>query len=202
MSEPPLAGLHDPDPAVRARSCRELVRDPSAVLFAPALEAALGDDSRAVQRAAAEALVALAPRDPDIRERLRRGLRSPDRRLRRGALDAIRRLEAPEPGWLPAIVEALACERGDERWIAARLLVELARLHPETRGVAGGLARDDARPRVRRMALFCLRQLSPGDEVTERLLLAVAREDRDAEVRRAARLALAADARRPGGPLL
>lgn len=192
MTHPLLAGLRDREPAVRARSCAEIARDPSAVLFADALAEALGDESRLVQRAAADALVALAPRDDAMRARLRRGLRSPDPRVRRGSLDAVRRLERPEPGWLPAIVEALASERGDERWVAARLLVDLGRLHPETRGVAAGLLRDDARPRVRRMAIFCLRQLDPGDPASERLLQEVADRDAHPEVRRAARLALAA----------
>lgn len=191
MSHPLLARLRDPDPEMRVRACREVAEDPSAVLLLDALGEGLADPERTVRRAACDGLVALAGRHPEVAVLLKRSLRAADPTTRRSALDALRRLGPPEPGWLPVLVEALASEHGDERWTAARLLVDLGRLHGETGSVASGLALHDERPRVRRMALFCAVELAPDDPATHDLLERLC-ADGDAEVRRAAGLALSA----------
>lgn len=188
--------MRDVDASVRARACREVAEDPSAVLLLDALAAALEDADRRVRRAACDSLVALAARHDEVQTVVRRSLRGTHPDARRAALDVTRRLGPPEPGWLPVIVEALGSDHGDERWTAARLLVDLGRLHGETRGVASGLARTHERPGVRRMALFCAVELAPDDPAT-RALLEESTTDPDPEVRRAAQLAL--DASRTRG---
>ncbi len=183
--------MQDRDPAIRAPAYREVADDPSAVLLLEALAAGLSDVERSVRRAAADSLVALAPRHGEVQPLVRRALRGTHPDARRAALDVARRLGPPEPGWLPALVEALASKRGDERWTAARLLVDLGRLHGETAGVAAGLAHADERPVVRRMALFCAVELAPDDPST-RALLEQSTGDEDPEVRQAAKIALGA----------
>ncbi len=195
MSHPLEQALAAPDPGRRAQACREAGDDPSAVLLSELLLGALGDPSREVQRAAAETLARIAREDAATERELQKSLRAPQIERRPGALDACSRLAPPAPGWLPAIVDALDARSGELRWLAARLLVDLARLHPETTAVAAGLARDDPRPRVRRMALFSALQLAP-DEGAARSLLDDAGDDRDPEVRRAAELGRAARSRR------
>ena len=196
MSHPLRAALLDADAVLRARACREAASDPSASLLAELLMEALGDRSRLVRRAAADALVGIAGQDPAVSELLQRSVRSAPDAGRWALLDVARRLGPPEPGWLPAIVDALADAPSDARWMAARLLVDLAHRSPETRGVAAGLARADERPRVRRMAVLCVAQIDPAAAETH-ALLEEARGDPDAEVREAARLALAGEASGP-----
>lgn len=198
MSHPLLAALRDPDARVRARACQEAASDPSASLLAETLLTALSDRSRQVRRAAGDALVTIARLDPSVSALVERGVRSGSAPQRPALLDVARRLVPPEPGWLPAIVETLAAAPGDARWMAARLLVDLAHRSPETRGVATGLARHDERARVRRMAVLCVAQIDPSAAETVSLLEEATR-DPDGEVREAARLALAGEAERAGG---
>ncbi len=165
--------------------------DPSAVLLVDALGKALADRNGSVWRAAAAALAKLAPHHEAVAELLRRALHGGDPRLRWGAAFTKARLAPPEPGLLPTLVEALASQESDVRWAAARILVDLGRLHREALPVAVGLARTDPNPEVRRMALFCLRELAPEEPVTVDALLD-ASQDADRQVRRAALASMAA----------
>lgn len=190
MTHPVVARLRDPDPAVRREACRAAADDPSAVLLIDDLGVALADSNSSVWRAASDALAKLAPDHREVAELLRRGLRGDDPRLRFGAALTKARLAPPEPGLLPALVEALASNDPDVRWTAARILVDLGRLHQEALPVAVALARTDPSPEVRRMALFCLRELAPDDPVTVDTLLESSR-DADLLVRRAALTSMA-----------
>ncbi len=191
MSHPVIEALRDPDPAVRLAACHDAAIDPSGVLLIDALGDALGDPVRAVVRAAQDALVALGERDRAVDEVLRRALRSQDAGRRFGAAAALARLSPPGPTLLPALVEALGSREGDVRWTAARLLVDTGRLHPEVLGILLGLVRGDARPPVRRMAVFALRELAPDHPECARALVQASR-DADVTVRRAALTAMAA----------
>src|SRR5690606_36589439 len=142
VSHPLLERLASEAAAERAAACRTIADDPAGALLAEALVAALGDAERAVARAALDELVALARRSDGIVPLLRAALRAapgargaaaePAARARRvHAALALARLEPPDPGLLPALVEALGARAGDLRWSAARVLVELGRLHPE-----------------------------------------------------------------------
>ena len=190
MSHPVVARLRDPDPTVRREACREAAEDPSAVLLIDALGEALGDPVPAVGRAASAALADLARRHDEVDDLLRRALRGDDARRRFGAAHTRALLGPPEPGLLPALVEAMADADAGVRWSAARIFVDLGRLHGEARLVAMGLARSDPSPVLRRMAIFCLGKLAPGDDSIAEELLNASR-DEDSEVRRAALIAMA-----------
>lgn len=202
MSHPLVATLHSDDPATRAGACRAIAEDPAGALLVEPLVAALGDPERAVARAAREALIALARRSDGVVPLLRAALRptrTGDRAgdAARAARDqrihaalTLARLEPPEPGLLPALVDALGARDGDIRWAAARGLVDMGRLHPEIVGVLIGLVRSAGDPSARRMAGFALRELAPDLPAAAQALLAATHDD-DRDVRRAAVTALA-----------
>jgi HEAT repeat protein len=204
LSHPLLAGLRDPDPAARAQACRSVPDDPSAVLLLEGLAAALGDPDRSVARAASDSLVSLSKdRDdarPEIQDVLRRLLHGEDRRARFGAAYTRSRLGPPEPALLPALIEGFSSTDPDVRWSAARILVDLGRVHSEALGVALGLARSDPDPTVQRMAVFCLRELAPQEPAVAAALLDISCA-KDLELRRAALASMAA-LRDPGAGVL
>ena len=187
MSHPVVARLRDPDPAVRREACREAARDPSAVLLVPALAEALADRDPRVCLAASESLAMLAPQHPDAEAALAGALHSDDDRARFGAAHGRARLGPPEPALLPALVGAFADPEPGIRWAAARIFVELGRFHGEAVPVAIGLARTDPNPEIRRMAVFCLAKLAPGEAAAT---LQDAMQDPSAAVRQAAVLGL------------
>jgi HEAT repeat protein len=194
VSHPLVERLASQDSDERVRACRSAARDPSAVILLDALAAALGDPVVAVARAASDALAEIGEigaQAGEVDGLLRRALRSDRPNARWAAAFASARLAPPEPGLLPPLVEALACGAGDVRWRAARLLVEAGRVLPEPQPLVTGLATGDPNPRVRQMAIHCLRELAPHDPETAQVLLAATR-DRDERVRRAGLSALAA----------
>jgi HEAT repeat protein len=150
----------------------------------------LGDPVRAVWRAASDALVAIARRDPGVWPALRGALASPDARTRRVAALAGARIAPRELRLLPPLVEALGSDDGTLRWGAARALVELGQTQSEVHPLMLHLAQADPNPIARRMAAFCLRDLAPDDPRTSSALLAASR-DGDLQVQRAALSALA-----------
>ncbi|HTY19425.1 MAG TPA: HEAT repeat domain-containing protein [Myxococcota bacterium] len=190
MSHPLLADLQSADPAQRAAACRGAARDPAGALLAEALVSALADPEPAVARAARAALVDLARASDGVLPLLRRALRSEPPQARIHAALALARLEPPGPPLLPALVDALAATERELRWAAARVLVDMGRLHGEVLGVLLGLVGTAERPAARRMASFALRELAPDRPEAARVLLAATR-DGDVAVRRAAVLALA-----------
>jgi len=190
VSHPLLAELHSADASRRAAACRAAARDPAGALLAEALVAALDDPAAPVARAAAGALVELARQGGGVMPLLKRALRSGTRAARIQAALALARLEPPGPALLPALVDALAAPEGDLRWSAARVLVDMGRLHGEVLGVLLGLVAGAEQPSARRMASFALRQLAPDRPEAARVLLEATR-DGDVAVRRAAVTALA-----------
>jgi hypothetical protein len=190
VTHPILERLASPDPEVRQRACLEAADDPAAVLLAEALGEALGDPDRGVARAARDALAAIGRGGADLRAVLRAALRSESPARRFGAALTSARLGAPEPALLPPLVEALGCGEGDERWIAARLLVEVGQRHGEVLLLLLGLARTGESALARRMACHCLRELAPDLPETAAALVAASR-DADPGVRRAALAAMA-----------
>lgn len=189
MSHPLLVRLASSDPGERAAACRAIADDPAGALLAEPLVGALGDPERGVAKAAGEALVVLARRSEGVLPLLRTALRRGGAPRVSAAL-ALARLEPPDPGLLPALVDGLSALDGDVRWSAARVLVDMGRLHPELVGVLVGLVRSAEDPAARRMAAFALRELAPDHPETARALLAATGDD-DRYVRRAAVTALA-----------
>ncbi len=190
MTHPILARLKSRDPEERRAACRAAVDDPSALFLLESLCEALGDPAKAVARAASDALVALASQTQEVRELLRRALHGNDARQRFGAAYTTARLTPPTPALLPAVVEAMGSPDGDIRWTAAKLMVDLGRIHPEVVGVNLRLVGSAQDPVVRRMATFSLQQLSP-DHPTAGSVLLEAAGDEDLHVRRAALTAMA-----------
>lgn len=191
MTHPVVARLQSADPSERRAACLEAASDPSAVLLIDALVGALGDTEASVGRAASDALTRIGRDCDEVDTLLRRALHGDDSRGRWGAAYTRARLGPPDTGMLPAVVEALSSADGDIRWAAAKLLVDMGRLHGEVLRVVLALAADGATPVARRMALFCLRELAPDDPHAARALLAATHDD-DADLRRAAFTALAA----------
>jgi HEAT repeat protein len=108
------------------------------------------------------------------------------------------RISPPGPRLLPAMVEALASADGDVRWAAARVIVEIGRVHGEVLPLLLAMVRDGEQAIQRRMAAFALRELAPDStEAAEGLLDATA--DTDLQVRRAAFTAMAALTAPPSG---
>src|SRR4029453_2442859 len=103
---------------------------------------------------------------------LRPALRSDDPRHRLEAAWTWARLEPPPIKLLPAVVSALRDLGGDARWRAARLLVELARMHGEVAPVVRNLAAADQPARVRGIGLAALRELEPESDATRSAHLA------------------------------
>ena len=181
--------LASPESERRASACREAATDPAAVVWIDALAEALADPTGAVRRAASDSLASIG-RDHDVAPALKRALHGDDPHARWGAAQTLARLAPPEPALIPAAVEALASQLGSVRWSAARLLVELGRLHGDVLPLLVGLARSADSSELRRMAMFCLRELAPDDAQACEALLA-STDARDPALRRAAFTALA-----------
>jgi len=191
MAHPVIERLRCDDPEERRAACLAAVEDPAAVLLVDALTEALGDVQRTVARAASDAIVRIGAGQPEVERSLRRALRGDSPARRWGAAFTLARLAPPEPGLIPAAVEAMGSDDGDVRWAAARLLVDMARIQPGVMPVVLGLARRADEPAVRRMAIFCLRELAPDEPAAAEALLEASRET-DPSLRRAAFTALAA----------
>jgi HEAT repeat protein len=187
-----LAPLRSADAAERAAACRAVASDPAGALLAEALVVALGDCDKRVARAAGDALAGLARAGSGdaVVPLLRAALRGEAPLARIHAALTLARLAPPEPSLLPALTLALASPEGDVRWSAARVLVDMGRLHGEIVRVLLGLVRGGDGPVVRRMATFCLRELAPDQPAAAQALLEASR-DTDTQLRRAALTAMA-----------
>jgi HEAT repeat protein len=190
VSHPIVAALRSAAADERRAACDAAPGDPSAVLLVDPLVDALGDRDARVVRAASRALERIGRAHGAVLVALRPALRSEDSRQRLEAAWTWARLEPPPIKLLPAIVSALADLDGDARWRAARLLVELARLHGEVAPVVRNLVAADQPARVRGIGLAALRELEPGSPLTCSVHLAASR-DPDAELVRLALLGLA-----------
>lgn len=153
----------------------------------------LGDERKAVQRRAAEAVSECALRDPAVLERLDAVVSNGPWRQRWGAVFARSLLGLVHSSALPTLLEALDHSDGDVRWAAADLVKRLAQreLSIVTTAVlrtarAGGLNQ-------RKMSLYLMRDLGlpNGIDVVRDALRAEAIEVRLAAL--AALVALAQD---------
>jgi HEAT repeat protein len=196
VSHPLIAGLRSTDAGERRAACLDAPSDPSAVLLLEALGIALGDPERSVADAASRAIAAIAAAGADVSATLREALRSRDPQRRFRAALASARSELPDRKLLPALVDALDFEAPADRWAAARVMVEIGRANDEVRRLLLGLLRSDPRARLRAMAIHALHELAPDDPEARELALA-ATSDSDAELRRAAQIALRARGESP-----
>jgi HEAT repeat protein len=190
VTHPIVAALRSAAAEERLAGCEAAAGDPSAVLLVDPLVAALGDRDARVVRAATRALEQIGREHESVLVALQPALRSEDPRHRLEAAWTWARLEPPPIKLLPAIVSALGDLEGDARWRAARLLVELGRMHGEVAPVVRDLAAADRPARVRGIGLAALRELEPDSELTRSAHLAASR-DADAGLARLALLGLA-----------
>lgn len=190
MTHPVVAALRSGAAATRRQACETAADDPSAVLLVDALVDALGDDDPGVARTASHALQRIGREHDAVLPALRSALRGESARQRLEAAWTWARLEPPPIKLLPAVVSSLDELAGDARWRAARLLVELGRLHAEIGPVLHDLACARHTPRVRRIGLAVLRDLDPHGEATRRAHLEASRAE-DAGLQRLALTGLA-----------
>jgi len=193
-----LERLASADPDERRRACLAAVESPSAIFLADALGAALGDPEKAVARAASDALVEIATRIGGVESAIREALHSDVPSRRWSAALTAARIEPPGPRLLPSLVEALGSADGDVRWAAARLIVEIGRLHGEVLPLLLAMLQSAEQAVQRRMATFALRELAPDRIEAAEALLAATR-DTDLQVRRAAFTAMASLTALPPG---
>lgn len=186
-----LERLQSASAALRMTACRQMTEMTATPEIVAALAQALLDTEKCVARTAVDALAKFAASDGTARAALQQLLRSPHLAQRWGAACALLQLEPPTPRMLPIFVSTLESVDGDLRWAAARHLVAAGRLHPEVQPLLLGLARDRDSAILRRMALYCLRELSPEDPKTAQAMLE-ASHDTDLRVQRAALTAMAA----------
>jgi HEAT repeat protein len=122
----------------------------------------LDDPSRTRQREVADVLLPWVATTPALEKALRTALAALEPRLRWGAAYTLGHALPPPPAELwPIVRETLALEDGDQRWAAAELTCSLARAHRSVRDQIIA-AVDSGSASVRRMLLYCLRDL--GDE--------------------------------------
>jgi len=190
VSHPIVAALRSAAAEQRIAACDAAPDDPSAVLLVEPLVAALADRDTRVVRAATRALERIGRAHASVLVALRPALRSDDPRHRLEAAWTWARVEPPPIALLPAIVASLVHVEGDARWRAARLLVELARMHGEAAPVVRSLAAADQPARVRGIALAALRELEPESDAMRGAHLAASR-DPDPGLARLALLGLA-----------
>lgn len=167
MSHPVLAKLRAAGAGERRAACAAAAEDPSAVLLIDALVETLADPNSRVVRAAVDALEQIGRQHDEVLVALRPALLSDDPGQRFEAAWTWARLEPPPIKLLPALTATLASIEGNARWRAARLLVELGRLHGEVLPVVAGLASPEHTPHVRRIALAVLRELDPQGEASQ-----------------------------------
>jgi HEAT repeat protein len=153
---------------------------------AQALVDLLASESRSEQRSAADRLAAIAADSQEVVAALRAALCSPGQRLRWGAAYTLGRAGHADASLWPAAREAMALPDGDQRWAAAELAGAIAR---RDAAALDELARalDDPNPVLRRMCLYCLRDLGSATAAPSALR---SLEDPDTGVRLAALAAL------------
>jgi HEAT repeat protein len=176
VTHPVVAALRGGDVEARRDACDAAPGDPEAVRVVEALVGALADDSPAVVHAAVRARERIGRQHAAVVPALDSALRHDDARVRLEAAWTWARLEPPPVKLLPVVIGGLEHAVGDARWRAARLLVELGRLHGEVVPVVESLAGPGHPPRVRRIALGALRELAPGSDATLRAHLEASRD--------------------------
>ena len=152
-----------------------------------ALVYCLGDDAKAIQRPAAEALAALAARGAAVRPLLVDKLTDTSPRQRWGAAYALSLLAEPPYEALPVLLQSLGSDDGDERWAAARILVRIDSQGSLVERLCD-LAVTGNAPQ-RKMACYCLRDLRISSQIVDAALGGASR-DSDSNVRKAALSAL------------
>lgn len=144
----------------------------------------LQDGDRAVVRRAVDALVAMAPREPLLADRLERRLADETVRWKWPVAYTLGRVIEASEACLNVLAEGLGSEDQDVRWATQRLLTELGAAQSLVYEALLGLSRAGI-PNQRRMAVYCLRDIGLTDERNVRAIVAAC-SDPEALVRVAA----------------
>ena len=139
---------------------------------------ALGAPTKAEQRRAAEVLAAVARAGQDVGPLLEQGLADGSARRRGGAAYACSVMGATSPACLPILLEALGSDDGDVRWAAATIIRSFP-VRPDIVPALRALAQAPSSLQ-RKMALYCLRDLSAQASGLDDELLAALRDDEPA----------------------
>lgn len=126
---------------------------------------------RAVVRRAVDALVAMAPREPLLAERLERRLADETVRWKWPIAYTLGRVMEASEACLGVLAEGLGSDDQDVRWATQRLLTELGGAQRMVYEALLGLSRDGI-PNQRRMAVYCLRDIGPNDQRNARAIAA------------------------------
>lgn len=137
--------------------------------LATALVALFEQPGRTQQRHLADALQPLARQNTAVYEALKDALAASNDSLRWGAAFTLGHAFGPSPAIARTILQVLGQEDGDSRWAAAELACGLARLSEDFTNELRAATRAQTAT-LRRMALYCLRDLKVPD------LCALARE--------------------------
>jgi HEAT repeat protein len=144
-------------------------------------------DKRAM-RAAVDSLIATAAQSPELRETLTGLLLDGSRNNLWPIAYILGKLPAPPPVALGVLLNTLGAGDPDIRWACALLLVEVGKSNPETISRLLDLLKT-GNPNQRRMAVYCIRDLSLKDTASLRAIEA-ALDDPDPLVRVAAATSL------------
>ncbi len=140
-----------------------------------ALLESLDDPDKAVIRKAADSLIALAKRFPEVEKRLDRLLRDPSRKNRWPIAYILGHLPHPSGATFKILIETLDNTDPDIRWAMGLLLVRLGKSRPETFSLLVNVLRAGT-PTQRRMGVYCLRDMELKDPISLQALLAALRD--------------------------
>jgi hypothetical protein len=153
-----------------------------------ALIAALEVSQKAEMRAAVDALIALAERQPALRVSLEQSLGDAHRQNAWALAYVLGHLPQPSAATIRALLAGLDHSEPDIRWAIALLLVRLAKSDGTIARFLSELCRSGG-PRQKRMAVYCIRDLKMSDAGSLEALLAASRDSQPA-VRIAAAISL------------
>ncbi len=134
------------------------------------LIASLNHPNKKVIRQAAETLISMAPKFPELSERLQRLLSdSPDEK-RWPIAYVLAHISPPSPSCRHALSETLGSKDPDIRWAVGLLLVRLGKSDREVVNLLLDLLKSGT-PTQKRMALYCLRDINLKDKAFLRAFL-------------------------------
>jgi HEAT repeat protein len=123
----------------------------------------LQNGDRGVVRRAVDGLVAMAPREPRLSDRLESRLQDEKTRWKWPVAYTLGRVVKASRDCLNVLAEGLGSEDQDVRWATQRLLTELGRTQSQVRELLLVLLHG-GRPTQRRMAVYCLRDVGLSDD--------------------------------------
>lgn len=123
----------------------------------------LQNGDRGIVRHAVEAIIARAPQERGLNERLESRLKDVATRWRWPVAYTLGHLAEASGDCLSVLADGLGSQDQDIRWATQRLLTELGGAQDKARELLLSLLRSGS-PTQRRMAVYCLRDVGLGDD--------------------------------------